>query len=300
MFLSQVKRFPRFWGFLLLGLGIVLLGISAAYWGYGLYTRSQLHRLEVRVPLTVPIFVPAAEGASRQTPAAGEEAEEPPAVVSPLPAATEEGEGTAAPGETEGSPAPESPATEPEEPAASIIPAVPQDTSHLLEMPPELPWIRIPDIEVDSRIVEIGYSYEDGKLVWERPKHVVGHLEGTANPGEIGNSVLAGHLQSPIRHEGSVFRRLPEIADLLKAQQEGDREPVDITIFTQVGPFPYRAVYRVVETKVVSPQATEEMLNAAPDPTLTLITCWPEWIYSDRFVVKAKLIDAALLPQEPN
>ena len=98
----------------------------------------------------------------------------------------------------------------------------------------------------------------------------VGHLTGSASPGENGNLVLAGH-------RDSYFRKLRGIRD-------GDA----VTVSGRDREFEY-----VVEsTAVVSPDATE-VLRHSNDATLTLITCYPfRYVGSapQRFVVRAKKV----------
>jgi LPXTG-site transpeptidase (sortase) family protein len=134
--------------------------------------------------------------------------------------------------------------------------------------------IIIPAIEVDSRVVELGIIFEDGEWQWERPVHAVGHLKGTADPGQTGNIVMSGHISSPIRGEGQVFKRLPEIK-------------VDdvVVLYTPIRAF----AYQVVAKKVVLPTELS-VLKPTPDETLTLITCVPDYIYSHRLIVTAKRI----------
>ncbi|MDP2727184.1 MAG: sortase [Dehalococcoidia bacterium] len=134
----------------------------------------------------------------------------------------------------------------------------------------------IPSIEVDSPIVEVGIVFEEGEWQWERPKHAVGHLQGSVNPGQTGNIVMAGHIDSPIRGEGQVFKRLPEI-------KIGDV----VVMYTSVRAF----AYQVVAKKVVLPSEIS-VLNPTPDETLTLITCVPDFIYSHRLIVTAKRVSA--------
>lgn len=95
----------------------------------------------------------------------------------------------------------------------------------------------------------------------------VGHIPGTALPGEDGNIGLAGH-------RDTFFRRLRDIAP--------DDE---IRLVTPVGSF----VYRVARTNVVWPRDTW-VLNPTPEPALTLVTCYPfSYIGSapQRFIVRA-------------
>jgi sortase A len=80
----------------------------------------------------------------------------------------------------------------------------------------------------------------------------VGHVPGTAFPGEPGNTALAAH-------RDTFFRELGQL-------HAGD----DITLTTLSGA--YR--YKVEATRIVDPSA-REVLNTSSGPTLTLITCYP-------------------------
>jgi sortase A len=107
-----------------------------------------------------------------------------------------------------------------------------------------------------------------------------GHLENTALPGEQGNMVIAGH-------RDSFFAPLRNIAP-------GD----DIFLDTPQGPFHYRVtLLRVVNARDLS------VLAATGEQVLTLITCYPFWVFGnapDRFVVRASAVaDSAALPLAP-
>ena len=94
-----------------------------------------------------------------------------------------------------------------------------------------------------------------------------GHLENTAIPGEAGNAVIAGH-------RDTFFRPLERV-------RIGD----DIYMETAAGRFHYR----VAGTRVVKPQDVS-VLDQTAEPVLTLITCFPFWVFGDapdRFVVRA-------------
>lgn len=95
----------------------------------------------------------------------------------------------------------------------------------------------------------------------------VGHVPGTALPGEIGNIGLAGH-------RDTFFRRLRNI-------QPDD----EIRIVTGDGTF----LFRVENTRVVTPQDTW-VLDATKAATLTLVTCYPFTYLGSapqRFIVRA-------------
>ena len=135
--------------------------------------------------------------------------------------------------------------------------------------------VRIPAIDVDAPAVELGTVYnEKGELVWETAKHAVGHHIGTANPGEPGNVVMSGHISSPVRGEGNVFSRLPDV-------QPG------ATVFVETAEGSHE--YRVTERRLVEPSQVSVMAPTE-QPLLTLITCFPDWIYTHRLVVTAEAV----------
>jgi sortase A len=99
----------------------------------------------------------------------------------------------------------------------------------------------------------------------------VGHLAGSAIPGETGNLVLAGH-------RDTFFRPLKKI-------REGDE--IVVTGLEGV------SRYRVEFTQIVAPEATE-VLRSTGGATLTLITCYPfRYIGNapDRFIVRGQKVD---------
>ena len=140
--------------------------------------------------------------------------------------------------------------------------------------------IRIPSINVDSKIktleiIDIGDSRQ-----YETPKHIVGRIPNTSNPGELGNGWLFGHLESPIRGEGNVFQRLPEIPALLSA---GD--PVYVSLLNEDGD---EFLYQVTATKVV--HQDDMALYDSEDATITLVACVPRLVYDHRLLVTGKLV----------
>ena len=119
----------------------------------------------------------------------------------------------------------------------------------------------IPSINVDVQVVE----GDD----WEQLKKGAGHHIGSANPGERGNCFISGHNDI----YGEIFRYLPEA-------KVGD----EITIYA--GEQPYRYVVRA--TRVVEPDDVSVMYPTSA-PVLTLLTCYPYMIDTQRFVVIAEL-----------
>ncbi|MBI4300910.1 MAG: sortase [Chloroflexi bacterium] len=155
--------------------------------------------------------------------------------------------------------------------AQATLQATPVPTGHLATR------IVIPSIGVDSPVVELGTKIKDGELVWETANRAVGHYKTTANPGAPGNVVMSGHISSPVSNEGEVFKNLPNI----KLEDE-------ITVYTDAG----RHLYQVVKKEVVKPTRTDVM-DPTPRPTLTLITCVPDLVYTHRLIVTALEVPAA-------
>lgn len=121
--------------------------------------------------------------------------------------------------------------------------------------------IVIPAIGVDAPVV---HGTEAESL-----KRGVGHYTGTADPGLSGNHVLTGHNDI----YGEVFRDLPML-------KPGD----EVTVYTASARYRYIIRgWRIVEPTEVS------VLDPTPGPTLTLISCYPYLIDTQRIVVVGDL-----------
>ena len=98
----------------------------------------------------------------------------------------------------------------------------------------------------------------------------VGHIPGTALPGQRGNVAISGH-------RDTFFRGLRNI-----------HKDDEITLTTLDGSYRYCVDF----TEVVEPTATEVLSDSA-DATLTLVTCYPFYFVGPapkRFVVRAHRI----------
>lgn len=121
--------------------------------------------------------------------------------------------------------------------------------------------LRIPALGVDAPIVQ-----GDG---WEQLKRGVGQHLGTADPGQAGNLVLSAHNDI----YGELFRHLDRLV-------EGD----EIIVGTLTREFTYRVIY----WEVVDPTDVEVMAPTQ-EPVITLISCYPYLVNSNRIVVVGEL-----------
>ena len=151
----------------------------------------------------------------------------------------------------------------------------------------------IPAIGVDSEVQGLRIQNLGDNRAYETPKHVVGHIPESSNPGEAGSSWLFGHLESPIAREGSVFYNLPKIPNLL-------RQGEDVYVIVESGARAY--LYKITEAFVVHRDQLslnyERLRSVRPqyaqlDPdgaNLHLVTCVPRLVYDSRLVVSGSLV----------
>jgi sortase A len=138
------------------------------------------------------------------------------------------------------------------EPAAPRVPAIRKGEL--------IARIDIPRLNVSDVVVEGDDT--------ETLSHAVGHIPGTALPGQLGNIGLAGH-------RDSFFRKIGQLRD-------GDT----LVLETVRGTFRYR----VAKLAIVAPSETS-VLNSTGEPALTLVTCYPfRYVGSapKRFIVTAR------------
>lgn len=228
----------------LIAVGVTILIGTGVLYGYSRYEEARAEREAAEIQPTVTDRLTV-------TP-----------TVTVVPTAVVEPAVSSRPDEVEPSSAAFVPWRERRTPAASPTPTV----------APVYPALRIvaPSIRLDAKVVES--RIVDGQ--WEVPKFAAGHLEGTAQPFQAGNVVLAGHVESI--SSGNVFANLWRL-------RPGD----EIRLYTQVAV----VRYRVEKVETVS---NDDVQVVAPTPReqLTLITCTGAWLplqhdYSERTVVVA-------------
>ncbi len=133
----------------------------------------------------------------------------------------------------------------------------------------------VPSLGVDAPVVLIGLR--DGMWPVGHLSQEIGHLQGTASPGDVSNVVMAGHVTLAQGDDGP-FRNLMQ----LKRSDE---------IWVYVGDEMHR--YLVEYVRVVSPENVE-VTFPTQEPKLTLITCanWNQalHVYDERIVAVASLV----------
>ncbi len=225
----------------LIVVGVVLLLGTGAVYGYSTYEQARANREAASLK-------PAITGA--WTP-------------SPVPTATPTSAPVAVAATTELSTA--TPSVR-EQPTRAIATATPTPA------PVIYPAERIvaPSIHLDAVVKEA--PVVNGQ--WEIPKFAAGHLEGTAQPLQGNNVVLAGHVESI--SSGDVFANIASL-------KRGDT----VRIYTKAAVVTY-----TVDTVQNVANDDTNVLQPTPREVLTLITCAGAWLplqhdYTQRTVVIA-------------
>jgi LPXTG-site transpeptidase (sortase) family protein len=146
------------------------------------------------------------------------------------------------------------------------------------ELPPfgSPDWLTIPKLDLEVSVTPVGV--QDGEYLvppWE-----VGHHEDSPNPGEPGNAILNGHLET--LSSGHVFAQLDRL-------RTGD------AVYTYTSS--QRLTWRVA--RVVTVKNTDRsFLGSRADRWLTLYTCAGTFNpvaqdYSHRLVVMARLVESS-------
>src|SRR5579885_301395 len=247
----------RYLGNAMLAAGGSLVGAAAAYQIYRHQAEADLGSLRRGTVAPVVAAQPSALAAATATATAGGPSQTPAAAS------------------TSTAPPPPTPADGSEPAVFAAQTPAPSAASVSPELLPVL--LRIESIGLsDAPVVEVGTKLDKGQLVWETADHAVGHLLGTGLPGAVGNMVLAGHISSPLKGEGSIFKNLPGIANKL-----GSR----VSVQTAGGTWYH---YTITGTNVVLPTDTWVM-DPASASVVTLLTCVPDGVYTHRFVAVGKL-----------
>jgi sortase A len=140
--------------------------------------------------------------------------------------------------------------------------AAPREATPQVGGEPALQMV-IPKIDVHAPVVQT----PPVQGVWAVADWSVGHLSTTPHPGVPGNAAYAAHDDI----KGEIFKRLGELTP-------GDT----ILLYTRHSVFTYVVTRQLtVDPSDISP------LNPTAQPTVTLITCVPYWVDTQRLVVQA-------------
>jgi sortase A len=151
--------------------------------------------------------------------------------------------------------------------------------------------IVIPKIGVDSDVIEVGWRVREiaGRqmAVWDVAKFAVGHHQGSGNPGEGTNIVMAGHVAG---FAGAVFLDLIDVQPGDEVFLEGD-EGQYLYVVEEILLFPEETV------SLAERMHNARYMNPTEEEQLTLITCWPPWAYDHRLIVLARPYRADPFPR---
>ncbi len=140
----------------------------------------------------------------------------------------------------------------------------------------------IASVGIHQKIVEVTSHVRSvsGQAVreWDVADYAVGHHDASADPGEGGNVVLAGHDD----WHGEVFRDLHNI-------KKGD----EIVVTTADGETHRYRVSDVLLPQIAGLSIQEQieigkLIEPTADERLTLVTCWPYGVDDHRLIVIAR------------
>jgi sortase A len=162
----------------------------------------------------------------------------------------------------------------------------PAQSSTPAPSPAPAPSLRIPSIQTNDLVGRLSIPRLDlSAMVREGDTETtlslaLGHIPGTALPGQTGNVGVAGH-------RDALFRGLRYIRkdDLIKFE----------TVKANY-------LYRVEDMEIVKPEQVS-VLQARDYSELTLVTCYPFYFVGsapERFIVKARAVTSARTPRAQN
>ena len=160
--------------------------------------------------------------------------------------------------------------TAPPAPVAQALPASAHKVNlggdvHQIVPATQIGSIVIPKINLDHPIFE---GVDETVIHWGP-----GHWPGSAMPGQVGNTVFAGHRVTHTRPFYDIDLLVP-----------GD----DIILHTKDGTF----TYQVTGHQIVTPKDTW-IANPTPTATITIFACHPKHSAAQRYVVRGNLVASA-------
>jgi sortase A len=152
------------------------------------------------------------------------------------------------------------------------------DPTNTVTVSPE-PRIIIPKINVDVPVsYDIGNDYDSQMAAMAKGLAHFAIPGASSHPGEIGNTVIAGHSSNDLFDSGNykfIFAQLEKL-------NIGD------TIYANYNSVRY--TYTVTKKQVVAPDDVNSLVYPTDKPILTLITCVPVGTANSRLLVTAEQI----------
>lgn len=152
------------------------------------------------------------------------------------------------------------------------------DPTASVEVGPE-PKLVIPKINVDvPAVYGIGYDHNSQMAAMEKGVAHFAIPGANSVPGQVGNTVLAGHSSNDFFDNGQykfIFVQLEKLTtgDMIYANYEGKRY-----------------TYSVTKKEVVHPSEVSKLTIPTDKPTMTLITCVPIGTADKRLLVTAEQV----------
>ncbi len=170
--------------------------------------------------------------------------------------------------------------------ASELTNAVPSTAS--AHGPSTISRIVIPRILVDKKVIEVGWALQniDGQevAIWDVDKYRVGHHRGTANPGEGGNIVLAGHSGGKAFPFNDIIYLQPgDLIELYSNEQVFEYHVSDNILVDEVG--------QPIEKRLENARYIEP----ADEEVVTMVACWPlsgPNKFNQRIIIRAKPVNA--------
>jgi len=155
-------------------------------------------------------------------------------------------------------------------------PPQPEATVSGARRTPKIFYLTIPKLEIERAEVETNSRNLS-------PDERLGHYAGSALPGEVGNTFIYGHSVLPMFYNPRNYRTIFSTLDKL---EKGDEVKVE---------FGEKILRYVVEKAVVlRPEDVRPLEPTSPfflrDSYLTLMTCVPMGLGTDRLLVQTRLV----------
>ncbi len=146
---------------------------------------------------------------------------------------------------------------------------------------PSLYSLSITSIKVKAKVDAVGLTSAGAMATAKNLSHI-GWYKYSAKPGDVGTTVLAGHVNNQLLLPGTLYK--------LKNTKVGD----DIYITKEDGT-KFHYVITEFETFAYDAEDTSSVFRSTGEPVLKLITCTGSWLkeehtYNKRLVVTATLV----------